>query len=359
MADYYQVLGVTKNASSEEIKKAYHKLAHQHHPDKGGGDEKKFKEINEAYQILSDKEKRAQYDRLGRTFEGGGPGFAGVWPDFDFSRFSGASGGIEFDLGEMMEEFFGGGGFRQPDLRKGQDIQVDIEIPLEATLEGLTKKINLKKPVVCSRCHGNGAEPGTKIKKCFSCGGTGRVQQIKKTVFGSITRVITCPECKGEGQSPEKPCNVCRGEGRISEQAEIEIFIPAGVDSNQVIRIKNQGEAGRRGGESGDLFVRVFVRPHQAFIRRGDDLYLEKEISFSQAALGDELKIDTLDNKKISLKVPAGTQSGKFFRLSGKGIPHFSSLGRGNLYVKIKIITPTRLTQKQKESLENLKKEGI
>ncbi|MDI6591403.1 MAG: molecular chaperone DnaJ [Patescibacteria group bacterium] len=356
MKDYYQILGVSKDASSEEIKKAYYKLAHKYHPDRGG-DEKKFKEINEAYQVLSDKEKRAQYDKFGRVFEGAEPGFDFSWAwgrpgeefDFDFG-----------DLGEMVEEIFGfGAPRRKRDLKKGKDIEIDLEIPLEDTLKGKEKEITLAKYVLCSRCQGTGAEPGTPINECFSCRGTGEVQQIKKTFFGSFTRYTTCPECGGEGYRPEKPCNVCKGEGRVRGEERIKIFIPAGVDTNQVIKIDGKGEAGRKGGRSGDLYVRIFVKPHSIFKRKGDDLYILAPISFSRAALGDEIEIPTLEGKKILLKVPAGTQSGKILRISGKGIPHFSGYGRGNLYVELIIKTPKKLTKKQKELLEKLKLEGI
>jgi len=238
--DYYQILGIPKEASTEEIRKAYYKLAHKHHPDKGG-DEKKFKEINEAYQILSDKKKRAQYDRFGRVFEGA-PGFE---PGFDFGFDGGKSGdGFEFnfgDIGEMVEEMFGFRSQRETkDLKRGSDIEVDIEIPLEDTLEGKEKELTLTKMILCSRCQGKGAEPGSKIKECFTCRGTGRVQQIKNTFFGSFTRYVICPECGGEGDLPEKFCNVCRGEGRIKDTESIKVFIPAGIDTNQIIKFKQE-----------------------------------------------------------------------------------------------------------------------
>ena len=372
MKDYYQILGVVRGASSEEIKKAYYKLAHKYHPDKGG-DEKKFKEINEAYQVLSDKEKRTQYDRFGRVFEGA-PGFDFQWawgrPD-DFSAQGEPAPGWEFDfedLGEMVEEMFGFGAPRKrKDLRKGKDIEIDMEVPLEDILKGKEKEITLTKMISCSRCQGTGAEPGTPINECFSCRGTGEVQQIKRTFFGSFTRFATCPECKGEGFRPEKLCNVCRGEGRVRGTDGIKIFIPAGVDTNQVIKVEGKGEAGKRGGKSGDLYIRVFVKQHPIFKRKGDDLYATVSISFSQAALGDEIEVPTLDSstsspqggKKILLKVSAGTESGKILRISEKGIPHFSGYGRGNLYVELIVKIPKKLTKKQKELLEQLKEEGI
>lgn len=361
MKDYYQILGISRDASQDEIKRAYRKLAHKYHPDRGG-DEKKFKEINEAYQVLSNKEKRSQYDRFGRVFQGTtGPGFDFSWTqgshDGDFGDIFGNDFG---DLREMVEEIFGfGRSQRKKDLKRGRDIEIEIEIPLEDTLEAREKEITLSKFITCSRCQGTGAEPGTKIKECFSCRGTGQVQQIKRTFFGSFTRYVVCPVCKGEGYIPEKPCNVCKGEGRVRGVQNVKVFIPAGVDTNQVIKVEGKGDAGRKGGKPGDLYVRIFVKAHPIFKRKGDDLYLTYPISFSQAVLGDEVEVPTLDKKKILLKIPPGTESGKVLRISGKGIPHFSGFGRGNMYVELVVKTPKRLTKKQKELLEQLRKEGL
>jgi molecular chaperone DnaJ len=360
--DYYEVLGVTRSATQEEIKKAFHKLAHKYHPDKGG-DEKKFKEINEAYQVLSDATKRAQYDQFGRVFEQGQPGgsaYNWAWGprpqgeevEFDFS-----------DLGDVFEEFFGGGfssrRSQKKDSRRGKDIQVDIEIDLERTLKDSVEKINLSKFVTCQRCQGVGGEPGSKIKECFSCRGTGQVQQVKKTIFGSYTTLATCPECKGEGTIPEKPCNVCKGEGRIKGDEAIEINIPPGIDTNQIIKVESKGEAGRKGAKAGNLFVRIFIKKHPVFERRGDDLFMQEEISFSQAAMGDEVEIKTLEGTNLLLQIPSGTESGKVLRMSGKGIPHFGGYGKGGLYVTLKIKTPKKLTREQKKLLEELKKQGL
>jgi len=357
MEDYYKVLGINKNASQEEIKKAYYKLAQKYHPDKKDGNEAKFKTINEAYQVLSDKEKRAQYDRFGQVFDGARPG--GTWGSaFDFG---GAGFGFsDIDIEKIFEEFFGqGAGSREQDLRRGENISIDLEIALESVLEPLEREIELKKYISCSRCKGTGAEPGTKIKQCFSCRGTGRVQQVKRTFLGTITRYITCPECGGQGTKPEKPCNVCKAQGRVSKIEKIKFHIPAGVDSNQVLRFTGKGNAGTRGGEPGDLFVRILVKPDKIFKRIGDDLYILKQISLTQAALGDEIEVETLGGKNILLKIPAGTESGKVFKISGKGIPHFSGIGKGSLYVKIEIRIPKRLSKKQKELLEKLRYEGL
>jgi len=359
MKNYYQILGVSKNASLEEIRRAYYQLAHKYHPSRKEGNEKKFKEINEAYQVLSDKEKRAQYDRFGRVvFEEGtepSSGFQWAWgkPGMDFE--------FDFeDLGEVVEEMFGFGiPQRKKDLKRGKNIEINIEIPLEECLRNLEKEIILYKYITCSRCQGTGAEFQTKISECFSCRGIGEVQQIKKTFFGSFTKYTICPQCGGEGYRPEKLCNVCQGEGRIKADENIKIWIPAGVDTNQVIKIEGKGEAGRRKGKSGDLYVRIFVKKHPIFERKGDDLHIKIPISFSQAVLGDEIEIPTLEEEKILLKVPSGTESGKILKISGKGIPHFSSYGRGNLYVQLLVKTPKKITKKQKELLEKLKEEGI
>ena len=358
--DYYQILGVAREAKPEEIKKAYYKLAHKYHPDRGGGDEQKFKEINEAYQTLSNKEKKAQYDKFGRVFEEG----AGFDPGFDFgSAFSRQGMDFEFDfgdLGDLMEDFFGfGSASRKRDFKRGKDIEVEMEIPLEDVLKAGERKIVLEKYVSCSRCQGVGAEPGTRVKECFSCRGTGSVQQIKRTPFGSFARSAVCPECGGEGLKPEKPCNVCQGEGRIKSREEIRVFVPAGVDTNQVIKIEGEGEAGRRAGKAGDLYVRIFVKDHPAFKRKGDDLYLNVPLSLTQAVLGGEVEIATLENTKILLNVSPGTESGKVLKVSGKGVPRFSGMGRGNMYVDLTIKVPKKLTKNQKELLERLQEEGV
>ncbi|RLC37998.1 MAG: molecular chaperone DnaJ [Candidatus Nealsonbacteria bacterium] len=359
--DYYKILGVPRNASQEEIKKAYRRLAHKYHPDKGG-DEKKFKEINEAYQVLGNPQKRAQYDRFGTTFEGTGPGFQRGFDPGTFWQDFGTEGGFGFDLDleDLFEEFFSfGKKAKRRNINRGRDIELEVKINLEDTLKGIKKRITLEKFVKCPRCQGKGAEPGSSLKECFSCRGQGEVQQIKRTIFGTFTRYIRCPECGGEGRIPEHPCNVCRGEGRIKGEESIEVFIPAGVDSGQLIKIAGKGEAGRRGGRAGDLYIRVFVRPHSLFERKGDDLYIDIPISFSQAVLGDEVEVPTPEGKKILLKVPQGTQSGKVLRISNKGIPHFSGFGRGDLYVKLVVKTPKRLNKEQRKLLERLRKEGL
>jgi len=362
--DYYKILGVDKTATADEIKKAYRNLAHKYHPDKGG-DAEKFKQINEAYQVLSDRQKRSQYDQFGSTFEPGQSGFGGfganMGQDGWFWGRPGADFDVQFgDLSDIMEEMFSfGQPRRRHESKRGKDIRLDTEITLEETFGGVEKEFVISKNEVCPRCSGSGAEPGTKIKECFSCRGTGQVQQIKKTFLGSFTQYAVCPECGGEGHRPEKPCNVCRGEGRVKNEERIKMAIPAGVDNNQVIKLEHKGEAGRRGARPGDLYVRIFVKAHPVFERKGDDLYVLKDINLSQAALGGEVEVPTIEGKTILLKIPAGTESGKIFRVSGKGITRFNGFGRGNMYVQVNITIPKKLSKKQKELLEKLKEEGL
>ncbi len=359
MKDYYQILGLQKSASQDEIKKAYRTLAHKYHPDKGG-DEKKFKEINEAYQTLSNQEKRQQYDTFGRTFEGGADPSQGF--GFDFSGFRG--GGFDFgfeDIGDIFGEMFGFGSQRKSkDAKRGEDIEIDMELPLEAVLKNQEKEIILSKYVSCSRCKGSGAEPGTKTKECFTCRGAGRVQKIIKTPLGSFTSQSVCPECGGEGYVPEKPCNVCKGEGRIKGEETVKVEIPAGVDTNQTLKFAGKGDAARKQGRPGNLYLRIFVKLHPVFERKGDDLYLSQEIPFSKAVLGGEAEIETLEKGSIILEIPAGTESEKVFRISGKGLTRFGSFNkRGDLYVKIKIRTPKKVSKRQKDLLGELDKEGL
>jgi molecular chaperone DnaJ len=370
MRDYYQILGVAKAASAEEIKKAYHKLAHKYHPDKGG-DAEKFKEINEAYQILSDKEKRSQYDQFGRVFEGapsggGTPGWDFNWQWGSPSSAGGAAddeeSGFDFgDIGDIFEEFLGFGGRPQKrkDVKRGKDIEIGVEISLEDTLKNQEREISLEKFIKCDRCNGSGGEPGSPVKECFTCRGTGEVQQVRRTILGNIASYVVCPECKGEGQRPEKPCNVCKGEGRVRGVKRVKVFIPAGVDQNQIIKVEGEGEQGKKGGKAGDLYARIFIKPHPVFERRGDDLFMTLPLSFSRLTLGGEAEIRDLANKRIILSIPPGSEPGKMLRLSGKGIPHFQGRGQGNLYIELKVKIPKKLSQKQKELLERLKDEEL
>lgn len=360
MKDYYKILGVSPDASDEEIKKAYRKLAHKYHPDKEGGSEEKFKEINEAYQVLSDKEKRAQYDM---ERKGGGKipfgDFETFWKDYDT--------GFGFDIPdieELFSDFFGfGGGFgsrrKRESVRRGSDLEVELRMDLEEVMKNQKKVIEIYHYVTCPRCQGTGAEPGTKVKECYTCRGKGEVQQIKNTFFGTITRFTVCPACKGEGYIPEKPCNVCGGEGRVQERQKIEVNIPAGVDSGQILKFSGLGDVGRKKGPAGDLYIKIIINPHPTFKRKGDDLYVSVPIKFSQAVLGDKLNIRNIDGEKIELKIPAGTQSGEVFKIKNKGVPHFGSFGRGDVYIKTVVQIPKRLTKKQKELIKKLQEEEL
>ncbi len=354
MKDYYEILGISKNASQDEVKKAFHKLAHKHHPNKGG-DESKFKEINEAYQTLSNQEKRKQYDMFGNA-DGAG--------NFNWAWGKEGAQNIEFDMEDLNDMFgdvfgFGSRASRKKDLKRGKDIRVDIEVSLEEVLKDINKNISLRMDVKCSRCEGKGAEPGTALNECFSCRGTGEVQKVKRTFLGSFTQWSVCPECDGEGQRPQKPCNVCKGEGQVKGEEDISINIPAGVDSHQMIKMIGRGEAGKKGGQSGDLYVRILVKEHGLFKRRGDDLITSRLITFSQAVLGDKIKLVDLEGSELLQKIPAGTESGKIIKINSKGIPHFSGYGRGDLYIELKIETPKHLTKEQKMLLKELQKQGL
>jgi len=359
--DFYNILGVSKGASDDEIKKAYRKLAHKHHPDKPGGDEAKFKEINEAYQVLSDKSKRQQYDQFGQTFQGGaGQGAGG----FDFSGFQGFGGGqgFDFDLGgsgfeDIFSDIFSGGrtARRKP---RGQDIQVDIEITFEEMVKGAQKEIRLRKRVVCDRCQGSGNEPGSNVKTCPTCHGSGRVQTTNRSFFGTFSQVSECPECHGEGTIPEKKCTKCGGEGRVKEEQTIKITIPAGIQDGQTISVQGQGEAGGRGATPGDLYVFIRVTLHKKFERKGQDILSNESIPFSMAVLGGKTEIETIEGRLV-LKIPAGTKSGEIFRIKDKGVPVLQGRGRGNQMVKIVIATPKNLSREQKELIERLKNQGM
>lgn len=368
MKDYYKILGVSEDASQEEIKKAFYRLAHKYHPDKGGSAEK-FKEINEAYQILGNKDKRAKYDaskKAGFDFEGSPFGSGGQGSPFgsgfgfgrgfeDFEGFEGFE-----DLGDIFEEFFSGGPFggtRQKNKR-GKDIMVEVEMTLEEVFTGVQKNLSLAKFIVCPACNGTGAEPGAKMETCPSCRGTGQVHQVHQTFLGSFTKSGTCPQCNGTGEFPEKKCKKCAGEGRVKDIETISFFIPAGVQNNEVIKIEGKGEVGAKGEKSGDLLVKIHAKDHPYFQRRGDDIYYDLTVNFSQAALGDKVDVPTLAGQ-VELKIPSGTQQGKLLRLKGMGIPHLNGRGKGDMYVKIHIKTPTRLTRKQKELIEKLREEGI
>ena len=349
--DYYEVLGLQKGASDSDIKKAFRKMAMKYHPDKNPGDkeaEEKFKEINEAYAVLSDPEKKEKYDRFGHAGVdpnagfGGGGGFGGFGGFEDiFDMFGGAFGG------------FGGGGSgrsRRNGPRKGSDLQKAVTIDFKEAAFGTKKQIKINKFVKCKTCDGTGAAPGTSKKTCPKCGGTGEIRTAQRTPLGTFQSVSPCPDCNGTGEINETPCRDCGGSGIVKDNVTISINIPAGVDNDSVIPIKGQGEPGINGGPDGDLYIVINVKPHKLFERRGQDLWLEIPITFDQAALGDDIVVPTLE-EKVSYKVPAGTQPGTVFRLKGKGIKSVRSSRKGDLYVKVTLEVPTKLNSKQKKAI--------
>lgn len=349
--DYYATLGVSKDASEQDIKRAYRRLAREHHPDVNQGDpksEERFKEIGEAYKVLSNPEARAQYDQYGHAaFDGAGGG------GFDpFGGMGGAGGFGGFE--DIFDAFFGGGGggggrARQGPLQ-GADLRVDLTLSFEEAAEGVKTQVDLVRTEKCSRCHGNQAEPGTPIKDCGRCGGSGEVRQARQTPFGQFVNVQPCSQCHGQGKLPETPCKECGGAGRVRRRASIPVTIPAGVDDGNRVRVAGQGDAGERGGPAGDLYVFVTVRPHDFFKRDGNHLYCDIPVSFVQAALGDEIDVPTLRGS-VKMKIAEGTQSGTRLRLKGQGVADPRGHGKGDQFVTIKVVTPTRLSAEQKELL--------
>lgn len=351
--DYYKALGVEKGASQEEIKKAFRKKAHECHPDKASGDEAKFKEINEAYQVLSNEQKRAQYDQFGSDFaNGAGGGFGG---------FSGFDGGMNINMDDLGDIFggigdmfgFGGGGRTRSRSRTGADIQLIIEVDFHEAIFGTEKEISFRKKVKCSHCHGNGAEPGTKIETCRTCGGSGRVTRIQRTMLGNMQVQGVCNDCHGEGKTYSQKCNKCGGSGVENNLSNLKVKIPAGIDSDEVIRLSGHGEAGEKGASSGDLYLKVRVRSDKRFIRIGYDIKTRAEINFAQATLGDKIDIETVDGI-AKLKIPSGTQSGTTFRLKGKGVTKLRGGGRGDQLVEVIVKTPTDLNRRQRGLLEEI-----
>ena len=355
--DYYEVLGLQKGASDAEIKSAFRKMAMKYHPDRNPDNkeaEEKFKEVNEAYSILSDPDKKSKYDKFGH---------AGVDPNAGFGGGGGFGGFGGFE--DIFGDLFGGGGFggfggfggsrgaNRNGPRKGSDLQRRMDITFEEAAFGTKKEIRLTKNVVCDECNGSGAEKGTEKKTCPVCGGRGTVQSVQNTPFGQFATQTTCNRCGGTGQIIEKPCQKCSGSGKVRKTVTITVDIPAGVDTDSVIPIRGQGEPGTNGGPAGDLYLILNVAPHELFQRQGDDLWLEMPITFVQAALGDEITVPTL-KEKVSYKIPAGTQPDTVFRLKGKGIKNLKSNRYGDLYVKVDLEVPTKLDSKQKKMIREL-----
>lgn len=350
--DYYEVLGVEKGAGDADIKKAYRKLAKQYHPDVNSGDktaEAKFKEVNEAYEILSDPQKRAQYDQFGHagTDPNGFGGFGGGFGDFDF-------GGI----GDIFETFFGGGSFGGKSSRsrsgpqKGADLKYAVEIAFEEAAFGVEKEISIHRLEMCDTCQGSGAKPGTSPITCSHCNGTGQVQVKQSTPFGQFVNIKTCDVCRGEGKIITDPCGTCGGKGRVKKAKKLKINIPAGIDDGQTISLRGEGEPGMKGGPAGDLYVSVRVKPHALFQRQNNDVICDIPITFVQGALGAEIEVPTLDGK-VKYTIPEGTQTGTVFRMKGKGVPFLRGNGRGDQYVKVTIEVPRKLNEKQKAILRD------
>jgi molecular chaperone DnaJ len=343
--DYYEILGVGRTADADDLKKAYRRLARQYHPDinKEAGAEERFKEINEAYEVLSDAEKRRAYDRFGHAGVNGGAGYG----DFGF-------GGIS----DIFEEFFGfgtGARRRRSGPRRGEDLQYELELTFEEAVFGCEKEVEVYRRETCPVCYGSGAEPGTTPVRCSQCNGTGEVRHVQQSILGSFVNVMTCPTCHGEGETISLPCNHCRGNKLVRVTRTIVVRVPPGVDDGARIRLAGEGELGVRGGPPGNLYVRLHVRPHPVFRRNGDDLVLELGINVAQAALGDKVNIPTLDGEE-TISIPAGTQTGHIFRLRGRGVPHLRRNGRGDQLIVVQVVVPTELTNEQRELFQTLSK---
>ena len=355
--DYYEVLGVNKSADATELKKAYRKLAMKYHPDKNPGDkeaEEKFKEINEAYEVLSDETKRRNYDQFGHEgVNGQGFGGAGGFGGQGFGGFDDIFGDI---FGDMFGGGFGGGRQRRRGPERGADIRQRVTISFEEAAFGKKIQVKINRSEECNECHGSGAKAGTSKKTCPTCNGSGQVQSVQRTPFGNIASTRTCSTCNGEGEVIESPCTKCHGKGSIRKTKTIEVDIPAGIDEGQMIKLSGQGELGTRGGPRGDLYIEVNVKPHQLFTREGYDVYLEMPITFAQATLGDKIQVPTLDGK-VEYEISEGTQTGTVFRLKGKGIPKLRSNARGDQYVKVTVEIPKKLNDKQKELVRQFAKE--
>src|SRR5216110_1350438 len=341
--DYYEVLGVSRNATDDEVKKAFRRLAKQYHPDanKEQGAEARFIEINEAYEVLSDQQKRAAYDRYGHAATSGNLGGSGF---SDFSNFS----------TDIFEMFFSGaaGTQRRSGPQRGADLRYELTITFEEAVFGCQKEIELPRWETCSTCRGSGAQPGTSTSRCSACQGTGEIRRVQQSIFGQFVNVTMCERCRGEGRVITTPCEKCRGQGRVRNNRRVVVNIPAGVDDGINVRVTGEGEVSSRGGTPGNLYVILTVKPHQFFKRQGNDILYELPISFTQAALGDEVEVPTVDGKNTTLKIPAGTQSNRSFHLKGQGVPVVHSSARGDEHVIVKVVTPTNLTSEQKHLLE-------
>jgi len=359
--NYYETLGINKNASKDEIKKAFHKQAHKHHPDKNKGDDTKFKEANEAYQVLSDDSKRARYDQFGSAdgpMGGGyGGGQGGGFEGFDFSGFQNGQGFDMGDIGDIFGDFFGGGmGRGTRNSRRGRDIQTEIDLTFRESIFGVKKSVVINKQSTCDICKGTGGKVGTKMNTCKTCNGQGKVHEIRRSILGSFQTTKICEECFGNGKIPSEKCSSCRGAGVYKRQKEIELNIPAGINNTEMLKMTNNGED-IQGGQSGDLFIKVNVKPHNIFKRDGLNLTMDLLIKLTEALLGMTYKLKTVEETEIEVKIPEGINHNELLRVRGKGVP--SSSGRGDIIIRVQVKMPARLSRREKELIEELKKEGM
>jgi molecular chaperone DnaJ len=358
--DYYAILGIDKKATKDDVKKAFRKLAHKYHPDKKGGDEAKFKEASEAYSVLSDEKKRAEYDAYGRTFSGGGNAGAGGFEGFDFGGFGGGAQGFDINIDDLFGGFadmFGGGGARGQ--RRGRDISIDIELPFKEAAFGTKRKVLVTKDSTCNTCQGSGAKPGTSTKTCAVCNGKGQVVESQRSPFGVFQSVRTCGTCHGRRVVPEENCTQCHGRGVERREEEVSVTIPAGIENGQVIRMSGMGEA-IAGGSSGDLYIKVHVQPHPRFRKEGYNIITDLPIKITDALTGAEYTLETLEGS-TTVKVPALRSTDEILRIKGKGIP-MGSLEegrRGDLLIRVKLEFPKKLSREAKKLLDKLKEEGI
>jgi molecular chaperone DnaJ len=353
--NYYETLGVDKKATKEDIKKAFRTLAQKHHPDKGG-DEAKFKEITEAYSVLADEKRRREYDSYGQTFTGGGaPGGFG----FDPSQFQGGFGGVEFDLNDLFEGFgdiFGGGAGRGGRMKRGRDISVDIEVSFRESILGGKRSVLISKVDKCEVCEGSGAKPGTELETCVTCNGAGRIHETRQTIMGNIQMQHTCPTCAGSGKVPKEKCENCHGHGVLKREVELNIEIPRGIDGGEMIRMPGLGEA-VKGGVSGDLYVKVHVKPHALYRKDGANLVMDLPVKLTDALLGTSVSITTIDDKTLEVKVPPMTKTEETLRIKGRGV-RFEQ-GAGDLLIRVSVTLPKKLSGKGRKAIEDLKSEGL
>ena len=356
--DYYATLGVDRKASQEDIKKAFRRLAHKYHPDKSGGDEAKFKEVSEAYAVLTDEKKRREYDAYGQAFAGGpSRGSQSGFGGFDFSQFQQGvgNGGGEFDIGGIFGDIFGGraASARAP---RGRDISIDLEIPFKDAIFGTKRSILLNRVSTCDLCSGTGARPGTELDSCQTCGGSGRIHETRRSILGEFASTRVCDACEGSGKVPKERCAACKGHGIRRREVEISVMVPTGIDNGEMIRLTGQGEA-IKAGVAGDLYIKVHVKPHQTFHREGSNLVMTLPVKLTDALLGSTVPIETLEGKTLEVKVPPMKRAEELLRIRGKGVPEGAS--RGDLIIRLEVALPHKLSHKARTAVEDLKNEGL